>query len=138
MARSAREALAAMVALEMLTQGTFFDSQSLRGTFPRMLVTRTLRALMDSHVVTKSMPRRKYLFASEFKDIVKGEITRGMPRGVFVRYPDFAVFDVSGMECWTEDEFETYVKRLRKHWLARSGRDGPEGRKAGDASRVVP
>ncbi len=120
-----------MIAIEMLTQGVYFDSQSLRGTFQRMLITRVLRALIDSRVITKSMPRRKYLFTKEFLGIMKEEITRGMPRRIFVHYPDFAVFNVSGIEGWTDEEFETYVKRLRKHWLARSGRDGSEGRKTG-------
>ncbi len=125
MPKSMRETLSAMISLEMLAQGVYFDSYSiLRLPFSRSFVKRTFRALIDARVITRSMPRRKYVFTGGFKDVVKEEITRDMPRGIFVRYPDFAVFDISGIESWTEEEFETYVKRLRKYWLTRRGGRG--------------
>ncbi len=117
--------------LELVVHGVGLEPDS-RSAFPKMLVTRVLRALIDSRVIYKSMPRRKYLFTREFIETMKGEITRDMPRRLLLHRPDFAVFDISGIETWTEEEFEIYGKRLRKHWLARSAEEvrkegGPSG-----------
>lgn len=123
-----REALATMIALEMLTQGVHFDAHGVRGLpFARNFVTRTFRALIDSGVITRSTRRGKYLLTGGFLDAMKKEITRGMPRGIFVHYPDLAVFDISGIESWTEEELEVYVKELEKRWLLRTGAQRHEG-----------
>jgi len=50
---------------------------------------------------------------------VKREVTRLMPRRLFIHYPDFEVFDVSGIESWSQEELELYMKELKKRWLAR-------------------
>ncbi len=118
--KSTRERLAAAIAIEMLVQGVFFDSRSLRGpSFNERQVTRVLDALIDSRVITRSMPRMKYVLTDEFLDTVKSEVTRLMPRRLFIHYPDFEVFDISGIESWSQEEFELYMKELKKHWLAR-------------------
>ncbi|MDV3294177.1 MAG: hypothetical protein LYZ70_07890 [Nitrososphaerales archaeon] len=119
--RSKREAITAVIALQMLIQGGYFDSHGLSGLpFNRTLTTRALRALVGSGVIARSAPKRKYLFTDEFMGMMKQEVTRGMSRGIFVHYPDFGAFDVSGMEDWTEDELEVYVQKLREHWLMRT------------------
>lgn len=118
--KSTRERLAAMIAIEMVVQGVFFDSRSLRGpSFNERQVTRVLDALIDSRVITRSMPRMKYVLTDQFLDAVKSEVTRLMPRRLFIHYPDLGVFDISGIESWSQEEFELYMKELKKHWLAR-------------------
>lgn len=118
--KSTRERVTAMIAIEMLVQGVFFDSRSLRGpSFNERQVTRVLDALIDSQVITRSMPRMKYVLTDEFLDTVKREVTRLMPRRLFIHYPDFEVFDVSGIESWSQEELELYMKELKKRWLAR-------------------
>jgi len=115
-----RERLAATVAIEMLVQGVFFDSRSLRGPpFNKRQVERVLRALVDSHMITRSMPRMKYVLTDDFLNLVKNEITKSMPRQLFIHYPDMAIFDISGIESWSQEELELYMKELKKHWLAR-------------------
>lgn len=116
-----REALAAVIVTEMLIQGVFFDSRRARRLpFNRMLITRVLRSLVESRVIEKSKPRRKYVLTNEFLNAIKGDVTRTMPRKLFIHCPDAAVFEVSGIDSWSEQEFELYVKDLRKLWLARA------------------
>ena len=43
-----------------------------------------------------------------------------MPRRLFINYPDRSVFDISGIDRWSEQEFDLYVKELKKHWQMRS------------------
>jgi hypothetical protein len=43
-------------------------------------------------------------------------MVRTMPRRLFIHCPDAAVFDISGIDDWTEEELEIYVRELRKHW----------------------
>lgn len=112
-----REAVAAILVTEMLVQGVFFDSRSLeRLPFNRKLKGRVLRALVESGVAVKSRVRRKYLLTEDFLSLARGEITRGMPRRLFIHYPDSSVFDVSGIDGWSEQEFDLYVRELKKHW----------------------
>ena len=121
MPKSGREAVAAILVTEMLLQGVFFDSRSLdRLPFNRKLKGRVLRALVESGVAAKSRPRRKYLLTDDFLSLAKEEITRGMPRRLFINYPDRSVFDISGIDRWSEQEFDLYVKELKKHWQMRS------------------
>ena len=113
--------MVAVIALEMLTQGVYFDSQSVYGLpVNKRLVTKTLRALLDAGVVRKSRARGKYLFTDPFLEATEREITGGMPRGIFVHYPDLSVFDVCGIGSWTEEELQVYVRRLREHWVLRT------------------
>jgi hypothetical protein len=112
-----REAVAAILVVEMLIQGVFFDTRRLRRLpFNKRLVERVLRALVDSRVVVKSRLRRKYILTDEFLNLAKGEVVRTMPRQLFIHCPDAAVFDISGIEDWTEEELEIYLRELRKHW----------------------
>jgi hypothetical protein len=116
-----KEALAAIISLEMLAQGVYFDAHSVYGLpVNKRLVTRSLRALLDAGVITKSTTRAKYLFTDAFLEAMGREIAGGMPRGIFVHYPDLSIFDVCGIGSWTEEELQVYVRRLREHWVLRT------------------
>ena len=120
MSRRVRETLAAMTALEMLVEGVHFRSRSIWGLpFNKEPVRRTFGALAESGVIRKQRAKGRYLLTNTFVDAMKEDITRRMPRGVFIHYPDLAVFDICGIEKWTEEEFEVYIKRLREHWSFR-------------------
>lgn len=107
----------------MLVQGVFFDSSSMRELpYNERLVTRVFRVLADSGVVAKSTRRGKYLLTDEFLGAVKAVIAKGMRRQIFVPLPDLAVFDVAGIETWTEEEFDLYTSKLKARWLLRAGR----------------
>jgi hypothetical protein len=113
--------VAAIIALEMLAQGVYFDAQSVYGLpVSKRLVTRTIRALLDAGVIGKSTTRAKYLFTDAFLEAMGREITEGMPRGNFVHYPDLSIFDVCGIGSWTEEELQVYVRRLREQWVLRT------------------
>jgi len=71
-------------------------------------------------VIRKSTARAKYLFTEAFLEAAEREITGGMPRGIFVHYPDLSIFDVCGIGNWTEEELQIYVRRLREHWVRRT------------------
>ena len=116
-----REALAAIIALEMLTQGVYFDAHSVYGLpVSKRMVTRTIRALMDAGLIGRSTTRAKYLFTDAFLEAMGREISGGMPRGIFVHYPDLCIFDICGIGSWTEEEVQVYVRRLREHWVLRT------------------
>ncbi len=113
--------MAAIIALEMLAQGVYFDAHSIYGLpVSKRHVTRTLRALLDAGVIGRSTTRAKYLFTDAFLEAIGREITGGMPRGIFVHYPDLCIFDICGIGSWTEEELQVYVRRLREHWVLRS------------------
>ncbi len=117
-----------MIALEMLTQGVYFDSHSVRLLpFSKNSISRPLRALINSGVIMKSTRRGKYLLTDGFLDAMKQDITKGMPRGPFVHYPDLTVFDISGIESWTEEELEVYIKELKRRWMLRAKAQKHEG-----------
>ena len=114
-----------MIALEILLQGVHFDSKNIRHLpFNASFVSRTFQALRQAGVITKSTRRGKYLLTGGFLDAMKREVTRGMPRGILVHHPDLAVFDLSGIETWTEEELEVYVRELRRRWSLRARRQG--------------
>jgi hypothetical protein len=116
-----RETLAAVIALEMLAQGVYFDSQSVYGMpVNKALVTKTLRALLDEGVIRKSRMRAKYLFTEPFLEAMGRQIAGGMPRGIFVHYPDLSIFDICGIGNWTEEELQVYVRRLKERWVLRT------------------
>ena len=111
-----------MITIEMLTEGVYFESRDIWGLpFSRESVRRAFRNLNDSHVIKKYGPRGKYLLTDTFLRGMKDTISKRRPSGNFVHYPDFAVFDICGLDGWSEDELEVYVKRLREHWLRASG-----------------
>ncbi|QQG48701.1 MAG: hypothetical protein HY247_08210 [archaeon] len=117
-----REALAAIISAEMLTQGVYFDSQSIYALpVDDSLVARTFRALLDARVIARSTSRAKYLFTDSFLEEMRRQIASGMPRGIFVHYPDLTVFDMCGIKEWTESELQTYVRRLKERWALRTG-----------------
>jgi len=117
-----REAVTALIVAEMLTQGVFFDSRSLlRIPANRRAIFRSLHALIKAGVVTKSKARTKYLLTDEFLEVLRQEITRGMPRGNFVHFPDLSVFEVCGIGSWSADELQSYQARLEKRWMLRKG-----------------
>jgi len=114
--------MTALLVLEMLTQGVVFDSRSVRRLpVDQSMVDRALRSLIKAGVVTRSEIKTKYLLTDEFLEALRREITRSMPRGDFVHYPDLSVFDVCGIGSWSADELETYVARLRHRWTLRKG-----------------
>jgi len=117
-----RDAVTALLVLEMLAQGVVFDSRSVRRlSVDQSKIDRALRGLIRAGVVTRSEIRTKYLLADEFLEALRHEITRSMPRGDFVHYPDLSVFDVCGIGSWSAEELETYVTRLRRRWTLRKG-----------------
>lgn len=122
MQRLNRDAVTAVIVLEMLTQGVLFDSRNIRGLpVNKNMVTRALDALLRAGVVTRTRARAKYLLTDEFLEALRQEITRDMPRGTFIHYPDLSVFDVSGIGSWSAEELEAYVARLRQRWVLRKG-----------------
>src|SRR5437870_7138940 len=117
-----------MIVLEMLLKGVLFDSRSIwELPFNHNRVGRTFRALIDASVIGKSPIRGKYRLTNGFLDAMKQDINEGMPRGVFLHYPDLTVFDISGIGSWTEEELERYVRRLKERWLLRRKQLGTKG-----------
>ena len=112
----------------MLVQGIYFESESIWGLpLNRDLVRKTFRALIGSNVIRKLGMRGKYQLTDEFLDSMREDITRRMPRGMFIRYPDLAVFDICGIGTWTEEEVEVYVRRLKERWLLRAKQAEAQG-----------
>ena len=116
MPKSTREQLAVLIALEVLTEGVFFDTHDLRKLpFSAAQVTRVLAALQKSNVLTR-VNSRKYLFTEEFLALLREELRRKAPRGGIAQFPDMGIFDICGMADWSEEEVEQFAKGLRKHW----------------------
>ena len=69
---SMREKVAAIIALEMLVQGSFFKSNGIRRRLPltSSLVTNVLQSLVNSGVITKTSTRGKFMFTNEFFDML--------------------------------------------------------------------
>ena len=117
-----REQLAVLIALEVLTEGVFFDTHDLRKLpFSAAQVTRVLTGLQRSNVLTR-VNSRKYLFTDEFLEILKQEVGRKVPRSGIARFPDVSVFDICAIEDWSEEELNRYLKTLRGHWVDASGK----------------
>lgn len=115
-----RDAVTAWLVLEMLAQGVVFDSRNVRRLpVDQSMIDRALRGLIKAGVVTRSEIRTKYLLTDQFLEALREEITRSMPRGDFVHYPDLSVFDVCGIGSWSAEELETYMARLRQRWTLR-------------------
>jgi hypothetical protein len=122
---SGRERLSVLIGLEVLTQGIAFDTQGLRKHgFSHNLVTKVLASLRQSGVLERVNPR-KYLFADAFSEVLREDVLGKMPRSGLMRFPTMTVFDMCGIESWTEHDLEEFVKRLRQHW---EGKRSPDGR----------
>lgn len=117
-----REELSALINLEIMALGIAFDSHDLRKLpFQPAHVTRVLRALQNSGVLTR-VTARKYLFADSFQQLLKGEILAKTPRSGIIQFPTLTIFDICGLEGWSERELEHFVRRLREHWLDLAGK----------------
>jgi hypothetical protein len=117
-----REELAVLIGLEVLVEGVLFDTHDLRKLpFNPARITKVLNSLLDSRVLQR-VNSRKYLFTDGFLGVVKEEIRRKAPRSGILQFPSTTVFDICGIENWTEDEVERYLKRLKKHWFDLSGK----------------
>ena len=115
MPKTKREEIAAFVGLLALLEGVFFDTRDFRRHhYNKNLVTRVVKALVDSGVLRKIRDRRNYILTEEFLDMVKEEIRRKIPASGIHQFPSLNVFDVAGVETWTEHEFELYVDEMRK------------------------
>ena len=120
MPKSRRETLAAIIVLELLLKGIHFDSASIwRMPLDHNSINRTLQGLVEARVISKSPVKGRYRLTDEFRESMRTEITRDMPREIFIHYPDLTVFDLSGIGDWTEEELDTYIARLRERWQIR-------------------
>jgi hypothetical protein len=117
MPKSMREEVAAMITMLALLEGVFFDTRDFR-TLPynRMLVSRVLKSLLDSDVLTRIHDRRNYVLTDEFRETLKREVQRKAPRSGIHQFPSLDVFYVGGMEDWSKHEFETYVDEMKATW----------------------
>jgi len=123
--KTSREAVTALIVIELLLKGVHFDSADIWAMpFAHNRVTRTFRGLIDAGVLSKSSVRGKYRFSDSFLAYLTSETTRGMPRDLFLHFPDLMVFDVSGVGEWTEEELDRYVARLRARWKTRREQAG--------------
>ena len=122
MKRLNRDAVTAMIVIEMLTEGVYFDIRAVRKLpVSKDLVTRALKALIAAGVVTRSRARDKYLLTDEFLDELRVDISRRMPRGSFIHHPDLAAFELCGLADWSADELKNYVDQLTDRWMLRKG-----------------
>ena len=112
-----REELALLVGLEVLLLGIAFDSHDLRKLpFRQSQVTRVVKALMDAGVLTRIGTRQKYLFTREFLSILKEQVLQRTPRSGIIQFPVMTTFDTCGVEHWSEQEFDRFVRTLKEHW----------------------
>ena len=73
-------------------------------------------SLMDSKVLMRIHDRRNYVLTDEFRETLKREVRRKIPRNRMHQFPSLNVFYVGGIEDWSEHEFETYVDEMREMW----------------------
>ena len=117
-----RDAVTAMIVIEMLTEGVYFDSRRIRGLPVRKgMIYRALKGLIAAGVVERTRARTKYLLTDAFLYDVRQEVTKVMPRGTFVHHPDLSVFEICGLGDWTADELNAYVTKLTQRWMHRNG-----------------
>jgi hypothetical protein len=125
MPKMRREALAAIIVMELLLKGVHFDSANVRRMpLGQTSITRTLHGLIEAGIISKSPIKGKYRLTDEFVDSLKNEMTEGMPRGIFIHFPDLRIFDISGIEEWTEEELDRYTRRLKERWTIRTKQAG--------------
>ena len=84
----------------------------------------TCGGCLEAGIISKSPIKGKYRLMDEFVDSLKSEMTEGMPRGIFIHFPDLRVFDISGIEEWTEEELDRYMRRLKARWTIRTKQAG--------------
>ena len=111
-----REELAVLIGLEVMIEGVAFDSHDLRRLhYSSTLVTKVLRSLRQSNVLER-VNARKYLFTDRFALALKQEVLGKTPRSGLMQFPSISVFDICGIESWTERDLEHFMKRLKQHW----------------------
>jgi hypothetical protein len=121
-----REELAVLVGLEVLLLGVAFDSHDLRRLpFRQSQVTRVVKALMDAGVHMRIGTRRKYLFTREFLSTLKEQVLQRTPRSGIIQFPVMTTFDACGVEQWSEQEFDRFVRTLKDHWQSVAKKQGP-------------
>ena len=112
-----REELALLVGPEVLLLGIAFDSHDLRKLpFRQSQITRVVKALMDAGVLTRIGTRQKYLFTREFLNTLKEQVLQRTPRSGIIQFPVMTTFDACGVEHWSEQEFDRFVRTLKEHW----------------------
>jgi hypothetical protein len=113
---SGREKLSALIGLEVLLEGIAFDTHDLRRLpFNSTLITRVLRSLQQSGVIRR-VNTGKYLFTDSFSGAMKERILGKTSRSELMQFPTMTVFDMCGIECWTERDLEHFTERLKQHW----------------------
>ena len=111
-----REELSVLVGLEVLLEGVAFDSHDLRKLqYSQTLVTKVLKSLQHSGVLER-VNARKYLFTDKFSGLLKEEILRKTPRSGLMQFPAMTVFDMCGIESWTESDVDHFTTRVGEHW----------------------
>jgi hypothetical protein len=114
-----REELAVLIGLEVLLLGVAFDSHDLRKLpFRPSHITRVVNALLESHVLTRIGRRKKYLFTTEFQSLLKEQILQKTPRSGIIQFPSMTAFEVCGVEHWSEQELERFIREMRDNWQA--------------------
>ena len=117
MPRSMREETAALIALLALLEGVFFDTRDFRRLpYNRMLVNRVLQSLLDSKVLVRIHDRRNYILTDQFRETLKREVEKKTPRSGIHQFPSLDVFYIGGMEDWSEEEFDAYVRDMKAMW----------------------
>ena len=117
MPKSMREEVAALITMLALLEGVFFDTGDFRKLpYNRMLVSRVLKSLLDSNVLARIHDRRNYVLTDHFREMLKREVEKKVPRSGIHQFPSLDAFYVSGMEDWSEHEFDTYVGEMKAMW----------------------
>ena len=112
-----REELAVLIGLEVLLMGVAFDSHDLRKLpFRPSQITRVVNALLGEGVIARIGRRKKYLLASDFRNLLKEQVLQKTPRSGIIQFPTMTAFEVCGMEHWSELEVDRGVSGLRDHW----------------------
>jgi hypothetical protein len=105
----------------VLIEGVAFDIHDLRKLpFSPAFVTKVLASFRGSGILRR-VSTRKYLFTDSFVGIVKDEVLRKTPRSGLMQFPAMMVFDMCGIESWSERDLEHFTKRLRQHWSEACG-----------------
>jgi hypothetical protein len=113
---SGREELSALIGLEVLLEGIAFDTHDLRRLpISPALITKVLRSLQQSGVLQR-VNTGKYLFTGSFSGAMKERVLGKTPRSELMQFPAMTVFDMCGIECWTERDLEHFTQRLRQYW----------------------
>ena len=127
MPKTKREEVAALITILALLEGVFFDTRDIRRLpHDAKLVSKVIKALLESNLLVKIHSRRNYILTDVFRETLKKEVLRKTPSSGIHQFPALDVFYVGGMEDWGEHEFEIYVSEMREMWqrLSRSRRPG--------------